>query len=141
MLTSRTRLLVLFGLASLSLLAPLSPAAAVDVPRAPSFCPRGFVLAGAVCLEEATGDVVLPATRGEAYLRIKAAHDPMALCGAWDVHIMTQIGDFALDPAFPIEALVSAEFKRLEAQRHVRESRFAEALAVYESIFSDMEPR
>ena len=93
----------------------------------------------AMCMHPVSGDVVLPATRGEAYLKIKTTHSARELCSAWDIHILTQLEDFANDPAFPTEVLAAAAFKRREAVRYVQADRYADALAVYEAIFADIE--
>lgn len=126
----------LVGLVSL----PSASASAAQADRPPpSFCPPGYSLLSAMCMNPNSGDVVLPATRGEAYLRIKATHNARELCSAWDVHIVTQIEDFANDPAFPTEAIAAAAFKRMEALSYVKADRYADALAVYETIFADIE--
>lgn len=113
--------------------------AAPPAPR-PAFCPAGYELFGAVCVGGKGGDVVLPATRGEAYRKIKEAFDDQTLCNAWDIHIMTQIEDYAREDAFPTDELILARNQREEAQRHMRANRYAQALAIYERIFTNMEP-
>lgn len=115
-------------------------ASAEELSARPAFCPPGYEVIGSVCVGGTNGDVVLPATRGEAYRKIRDAFDTQTLCSAWDIHIMTQIEDFAQEDAFPTGALVLARIQREEAQRHMRARRYTEALAIYERIFTDIEP-
>lgn len=142
MTTTSRRLSVPFGLciAAFAYLPSIQMAGAGQSVQRPTFCPPGYELFGAVCLGGANGDVVLPATRGEAYRKIREAFDEQTLCNAWDIHIMTQLEDYAREDAFPTDVLVLARNQREEAQRHMRAHRYVEALAIYERIFTDMEP-
>ena len=119
-------------LAAFAVLPATSLAHGETAPVRPAFCPAGYELFGSLCISGATG--------GETYRRIREAFDERTLCTAWDIHVMTQIEDFAQEDAFPTQALVQARMQREEAQRHMRASRFADALAIYERIFTDIEP-
>jgi hypothetical protein len=103
------------------------------------FCPANFRLWTTLCMNDATGDVVKPQTSGPAYEAFKAYVGGDQLCGVWDVHITTQIGDFGKMGTIPSEVLSKAGLQRNLARELCREQRYGEAMEVYEAIFSNAE--
>jgi hypothetical protein len=114
------------------------PAFALAEPR-PSFCPRYYKLWEAICLNDYTGDIVQPRTKGADYARIKATLSGGQLCGAWDLHITTQIEDFGLTGMVAADRLASAGQVQMTARTLCKEGRHAEAATLYETIFAGLD--
>jgi hypothetical protein len=102
----------------------------------PGFCPLHYRMWEAICLNDRTGDVVRPRTQGADYARIKADLSGSQLCGAWDLHITTQIEDFGLSGSVPADRLAGAGLVQTVARSLCKEGRHAEAAILYESIFA-----
>lgn len=105
--------------------------------QAQGMCPIPYTMTGGLCLDNSTGDVVLPRAPEKFAAVPGGGSRDGAMCGAWDIYVTTRIEDFGHFRLASDDALAKAGMQQQAARKLCRDGQYEDGLRLYSEILPD----